>query len=261
MKKFLENQYVYFIVVTIGTFFVIYTIFYFIGFAPKSFYVNQDIPTLSLNDEIKKSLKIDTDTEEVLAEEAINQEQNTNSNNSGNPNTPVSNNNQVRPNPNPTPSPNTNTAPSPTQNSNFTTPDKISISKIGVSSNIQKPTNPTVANLDLALTRGAVYYPGSGYIEQGNILLFGHSTNWQVVQNQAYKTFNNLDKLVNGDEIILEANNKKYIYKVNKVYLADENNAEIFFDKTKRTLTVSTCNTFGKKQERWIAVAEFYKEV
>jgi LPXTG-site transpeptidase (sortase) family protein len=138
----------------------------------------------------------------------------------------------------------------------LTKPDRIVIKKIGVDAKVLQPNSVNVATLDEALKSGAVYYPGSGSVEQGNIFIFGHSTNWPVVQNQAYKTFNGLDKLASGDLITLSAGDKNFSYKVTSVELADSNNVLVKFDNSGQTLTLSTCNTFGEKQERWVVVAE-----
>lgn len=137
----------------------------------------------------------------------------------------------------------------------YTRPEKITIDKIGVSSVIQAPTSNDIPTLDAALNQGAVHYPGSGSVEQGNIFLFGHSTGFRVVQNQAYKTFNDLNKLIVGDEIELEADGKTYIYSVETVTLVDENEAFVDLSKEGRRLTISTCNSFGTKQERWVVEA------
>ena len=143
----------------------------------------------------------------------------------------------------------------------YTRPDKIIIPKVGVESLIENPNTVDVATLDNALTKGAVHYPGSGSLEQGNMFIFGHSTNWKVVQNQAYRTFNGIEKLNTGDEIEIYSGEETYIYKVNSIILVDQNDALVEFDNSKRTLTISTCNTFGEKQERWVVEAEFYKKV
>lgn len=140
-------------------------------------------------------------------------------------------------------------------------PTKIEIPKIGVSSNIQVPSSIDVSILDAALARGAVYYPGSGTLQGGNMFLFGHSTNWKVVNNQAYKTFNDLDKLVQGDEIEITSADKKYIYKVTSVKRASQDDIKVEFNKGNRMLTISTCDTFGKKQDRWVVEADYYKTI
>lgn len=134
-------------------------------------------------------------------------------------------------------------------------PQKIEIPKISVSSIIQAPKSADVAILDAALAQGATYYPGSGTLQGGNMFIFGHSTNWKVVNNPAYKTFNGLEKLVAGDEIILTSGDKTYVYVVQSVRLASEDDVLVEFDKGGRTLTISTCDTFGKKQDRWVVEA------
>jgi LPXTG-site transpeptidase (sortase) family protein len=136
----------------------------------------------------------------------------------------------------------------------------VVIEKVGVDTIVGQPNTRDVSILDQHLTRGAVHYPGSGTVEQGNIFIFGHSTGIQVVQNQAYKTFNGIEKLQNGDEIRVEAEGQIYIYKVTSVKLFNEDDALITFDNSKRLLTLSTCNTFGAKQERWVVEAEFDRE-
>ena len=142
-----------------------------------------------------------------------------------------------------------------------TKPERITIAKIGVDSYIQAPQSQNVSALDQALQKGAVYYPGSGTIEKGNIFLFGHSTNWKIVNNQAYKTFNDLDKLEEGDEITLEADGYAYIYSVTDVTLVNDDEGLVEFNNSGRTLTISTCNTFGAKQERWVVDAVFKRRV
>jgi LPXTG-site transpeptidase (sortase) family protein len=136
-------------------------------------------------------------------------------------------------------------------------PQSISIPKIKVNSLIHIPPAVDINTLDLALQKGAVYYPGSGTLQSGNMFLFGHSTNWQVVNNQAYKTFNDLEKLVPGDEIFLSVNGKTYVYKIVTVNRASENDTIIDFKKGSRMITISTCDTFGRKQDRWVVEGVF----
>jgi len=141
-----------------------------------------------------------------------------------------------------------------------TVPLRISIPKVGVNSIIVHPNSPRVDVLDEALKKGVVYYPGSGTIEQGNIFLFGHSSNWAIVQNQAYKIFNNIEKLRIGDEIFLTADGKRYVYSVESVTMVDANTAFVDLSRDGRRLTLSTCNTFGRQSDRWVVDAVF-KEV
>lgn len=141
-------------------------------------------------------------------------------------------------------------------------PTQVIIEKVGINSFIQHPVSQAVSVLDTALQKGAVYYPGSGTLSKGNILLFGHSTNHAVVNNQAYKTFNRLEELTPGDEItVVGDDGKKYIYVVKTVNTLDDDKALVEFNTGKRMITLSTCNTFGKKQERHVVVAEFVQGV
>ena len=140
-------------------------------------------------------------------------------------------------------------------------PEQITIPKIGVDSSIVVPRAVDVPTLDTALEKGTVYYPGSGTLQSGNMFLFGHSTNWQAVNNQAYRTFNNLEKLIPGDEIFLISDGKKYVYRVQTVTLVSEENTLIEFNKGNRMLTISTCDTFGRKQDRWVVEAQFEKVI
>lgn len=136
-----------------------------------------------------------------------------------------------------------------------TRPDYIRIPKIGVDTVITQPNTTDVAALDRSLLEGAVHYPGSGTVEDGNMFIFGHSSGLPNVINQAYKAFNGLGNLSRGDEIEVSAEGNTYIYEVTSVKLLDEDNALVNFDNSGRTLTLSTCNTFGAKQERWVVEA------
>ncbi|HRY30968.1 MAG TPA: sortase [Candidatus Paceibacterota bacterium] len=139
----------------------------------------------------------------------------------------------------------------------YTRPDEIIISKLGIGAKIQQPDTFNVAELDVHLSQGPVHYPGSGSVENGNIFIFGHSADLYLnAQGSALKVFNNLYKLDEGDVIQLIANGSNYFYKVTKVSLVDENEALIKFNSDIKKLTISTCNTFGAREERWIVEAE-----
>ncbi len=137
-------------------------------------------------------------------------------------------------------------------------PTHITIKKNGVDTPISNPVSDSVPVLDEYLKKGAVHYPGSGSLSGGNMFLFAHSTGFKVVQNQAYKAFNNLKDLKEGDLInITGEDGKNYLYKVSSVKLATDKDVLVRFDKTNRMLTLSTCNTFGQKSERYVVEAYF----
>jgi len=136
-------------------------------------------------------------------------------------------------------------------------PTKIIIEKIGVNVAVINPNTTNVATLDSYLKQGVVRYPGSGTLGLGNMFIFGHSTGIQVVQNQAYKAFNGLKSLQVGDTIKVSGATQTYVYRVTSVNLVDKDQALVEFDQNKNMLTLSTCNTFGAKEDRYVVEADF----
>lgn len=141
-------------------------------------------------------------------------------------------------------------------------PERIVIDKIGVSSPIMHPKTTDTRVLDEELKKGVVHYPGSGYLnENSNIFLFGHSTGLANVRNKAYEAFNDLNKLNIGDVIKIYAKDGVYEYSVVNISLTEANQALVTFGADKKMLTLSTCNTFGKKEERFVVVAELVRRI
>ncbi|MFH0846055.1 MAG: sortase [Patescibacteria group bacterium] len=138
-------------------------------------------------------------------------------------------------------------------------PLKVIINKIGVNTPVVNPTNTNLDTLNTALDSGAVRYPSSGLLgENKNIFIFGHSTSLQTDKTY-YKTFNGLDKLVAGDEIIIESATNKYIYKVTSVKPMNTEDGAILLDSNTPKLTLSTCNTLGTKEDRHVVEANLIK--
>jgi sortase (surface protein transpeptidase) len=138
-------------------------------------------------------------------------------------------------------------------------PRRVIISKIGVDQSISNPKSTEVKVLDDALLGGAVRYPESGLLgENKNIFLFGHSTGFRTVQNPAFKAFNRLGDLLPNDEIVVMSDSEAHIYRVVSSSLQRADETEIRFSP-KRTLTLATCNTFGRKEDRFVVQAEFVR--
>jgi len=136
-------------------------------------------------------------------------------------------------------------------------PVRISIEKIGVNAVVQNPTTTNVYALDDLLLNGAVRYPGSGLPGKGNMFMFGHSTGLKLVHNQAFKTFNNFSKLTAGDTILVYSEKHVYTYKVNNVRMAKSADVTIDFSVKNNMLTLSTCNTFAQKEDRYVVEADY----
>ncbi len=131
-------------------------------------------------------------------------------------------------------------------------PLRILIPSISVDSLILNPVSAKHEILDTELTKGVVRYPGSGLPGSGNMFLFGHSTGFSVVQNKAFKVFNNLQNLKSGDTIIVHGNEGVYTYTVKTVKKVDKENALVKFDTQNNMITLSTCDSFGKASDRYV---------
>lgn len=138
-------------------------------------------------------------------------------------------------------------------------PVKIEIPSIKVSATIANPTTTNVEVLDQDLLKGSVRYPTSAKLgDSGNVVLFGHSSYLPIVGNQAYKTFNGIQKLVPGDTVIIYSSSTAYTYRVRsfmKESAADDDGIPLSVQG--KVLTLATCDSFGKKTDRFVVVADF----
>lgn len=137
-------------------------------------------------------------------------------------------------------------------------PIKIEAPAIGLATTIENPTVTDIVSLDKELLKGAVRYPTSALLgETGNVVLFGHSSYLPVVRNQAYKAFNDIQKLVAGDVVTVYSSDTAYTYQVRSVERESTNNAGILLSVTGRVLTLATCDSFGAKTDRFVVTADF----
>jgi sortase (surface protein transpeptidase) len=137
-------------------------------------------------------------------------------------------------------------------------PVKIVISKIGLSATISNPETTDIDALDKLLLSGAVRYPTSALLGgQGNVVLFGHSSYLPIVGNPAYKTFDGIQKLVAGDTITVYSDDRAYTYVVRTMQKESANDAAIPLTVAGKVLTLSTCNSFGAKTDRFVVTADF----
>ncbi len=137
-------------------------------------------------------------------------------------------------------------------------PTKIEIPKINLYVSISNPTTTNIPALDRELLKGAVRYPTSAKLnETGNVVLFGHSSYLPIVNNQAYKAFNGIQKLVAGDVVTVYSSSTAYTYRVRSFTKESTNNAGIPLSVDGRVLTLSTCDSFGATTDRFVVVADF----
>lgn len=137
-------------------------------------------------------------------------------------------------------------------------PVRVVIAKVGINAPVGNPQTTDPKILDAGLLAGAVHYPGSGSLgENKNVFIFGHSTSLPVVHNQSFKTFNRLGELQLGDEIDVYSSTKVYRYRIVSISLAKASEALVSFEAGERKLTLSTCDTFGEKSDRFVVEAVF----
>ncbi len=137
-------------------------------------------------------------------------------------------------------------------------PVRIEIARIGLKATVANPTATDVATLDAALHDGAVRYPTSAKLgADGNVILFGHSSYLPVVNNPAYKAFNEIQKLTKEDRIVVQGATHTFVYQVESVNSADAGVDGIPLTVEGKMLTLATCDSFGTKSDRFIVTARF----
>lgn len=136
-------------------------------------------------------------------------------------------------------------------------PLSIEIPDYNINTIVSSPKSNDVEVLDQALSRGAVYYPGSGFPGSDNTLIFGHSTTFKVVINKAYQAFNELKNVKAGTLIYFKTATETHIYKTIEVKRVSKYTSWIQFKSEKPMLTLATCDSFGKASDRWVLTAEY----
>lgn len=137
-------------------------------------------------------------------------------------------------------------------------PTRIEAPSIKLSAAVSNPSSTAVAELDRELLSGAVRYPTAAKLgEDGNVVLFGHSSYLPIVANPAMKTFNNIQKLTVGAEIRVYGADTVYVYHVRSVEKENAETGAIPLSVSGKVLTLATCNSFGAKEDRFIVTADF----
>jgi LPXTG-site transpeptidase (sortase) family protein len=138
-------------------------------------------------------------------------------------------------------------------------PERISIPSIDMDLPIQNPATTDVDALDALLQQGpARYAPSAKLGQDGNVVIFAHSSHLPIVHNQMFKAFNRVPELKEGDTIMLTGGGKTYIYSVDSVSKADTSNGQISLATSQgKRLTLVTCDTLTGKSARFVLTATF----
>ena len=139
-------------------------------------------------------------------------------------------------------------------------PTRLEIPSTGKVLTVSNPNTTDIDALDKELLTSVVRYPGSGTLgKDGNIFIFGHSTGFKTVHNPLYKAFNDLKGLEDGNVIKLISGGREYVYAVSGKKHEKASNVTVEFGTKPgvKRLTLSTCDSFGAKSDRWIITADF----
>lgn len=139
-------------------------------------------------------------------------------------------------------------------------PEKIIIPGLNKELPVVNPTSDDVETLDAELLRAVVRYPQSGLLNaDGNIFIFGHSSHLRTVHNPLFKAFNGIETLAPGSLIQLIGGGRVFVYRViaQQTVSADTALVDFVVAPGKRLLTLSTCDSFGAKTDRFVTTAEF----
>jgi LPXTG-site transpeptidase (sortase) family protein len=129
----------------------------------------------------------------------------------------------------------------------------LEIPKLSISVPIIFSTSTDVKLVTKDLDSGVVYYPGSVYPGQiGQIVVLGHSAppGWPKIKHDW--VFTNIDKLVVGDSILIDVNNKQYTYIVKKTTII-KRGADVpteGLSDSNNVLTLISCWPPGKDYQR-----------
>lgn len=110
------------------------------------------------------------------------------------------------------------------------------------------------------LERGVVRYPNTGNPEAGNMLIFGHTSDYWWNNNAFGQIFRNIPKLEEGQIIKIIWNNKMYRYKVTaKKIVKPKDVAKVYaqyHSDDMKYLTLIGCYPIGTANERIAIIAE-----
>lgn len=137
-------------------------------------------------------------------------------------------------------------------------PPEIIVNKI----NVMAPViyDQTVVNETAflrALHNGVVHYPDTAFPgQQGNVVIFGHSSGlWWAPGNYKF-VFTLLDKLTYGDKIFLDYGGVRYIYSVTNSFVVAPTDLSVLDQGGAHMLTLLTCTPVGTSTNRLVIQAQ-----
>ena len=142
-------------------------------------------------------------------------------------------------------------------------PDHIKIAAIDLDLPVQNPDTRDLDTLDTLLQQGPARFVDSAKLgENGNMIIFAHSSHLPIVHNQMFRAFNNIPDLKAGDTITLSGGGKDYLYSVVDVKKAEAtDDYKIYINTDHAQLTLVTCDTLTGKSARFVLTANYVGSV
>ena len=136
-------------------------------------------------------------------------------------------------------------------------PERLKIPSIDLDLAIQNPDTRDTTALDALLQKGPARYVDSAKLRQeGNMILFAHSSHLPIVHNKMFQAFNKIPDLKAGDTITVDGGGSEYLYSVTSVRKADTSDTISLSAAGATKLTLVTCDTLTGKSARFILEAD-----
>lgn len=135
--------------------------------------------------------------------------------------------------------------------------DTVSVPKINVSAPVQYISSTNETDIETALESGVIHYSTTALPGQnGNVAIFGHSSNdWWQPGNYKF-VFVLLDKLSPGDLVYLNYNSVRYTYQVTDSKVVQPTDMSVLGPTSTPTLSLITCTPPGTSLERLVVTAK-----
>ena len=147
-----------------------------------------------------------------------------------------------------------NNGPVSTKRQNYS----LKIEKLGIDTPIVIDVNGNnEEEYNKSLENGVAHMQGTAKPgEDGNIVIFGHSSQSPKYLGSYGEIFAGLDNLENGDEIkIVDNNEKEIIYKVSAKDIVLPSDISVLDQNNKNRLTLLTCWPVGSNEKRLVVTA------
>lgn len=137
-------------------------------------------------------------------------------------------------------------------------PPNIIINDINVNAPvIYDQSTVNEGQFQLALRNGVVHYPGTALPgQQGNVVIFGHSSGQWWAPGDYKFVFTLLDKLKIEDLIYIDYQGTRYIYRVYDSVVVKPTDLSVLNQGSKNILTLITCTPVGSSTNRLIIRAQ-----